>query len=316
MVKNELFKDVFYSRTNNAITMFSKRNYESLYFNVKRYSDILKDYKDAGIDRVGIIVGDEPNFSTMALVLALIKKGITPFIMNKSIGEKIKGILESESIKVVFHETINKPEYLEKFDVLLYKDLTYFATANPYIKVDNRMKMKDIKWSLKFLKPKSETTPCICHVYDTTNNKIVDEVITEESLDTYNKILQDLENGGRGEKMALTLPLYKEEGISLLITAVCNYMSVICLNKNNSEKNLNKILKSRPSVITLELDMLVELIKNVKFRNIDLSFLKIVVLGINPEHYSVADSILKKLGFAGEYVKPEVIQKEKIKNYE
>lgn len=259
---------------------------------------------------MGIII-DEYNFDTITLVLALIKNNIIPVIINEKIGETIKGILENEKIDIVFYESIIRPEYLEKQKVIINETLQYFVMANPYANVKDKGKIKSLKWYLNFLQTQQQDSDCICKMYDISEHAVMENVVTKNDMEKYKKSFDELQY--TRNLIITTLPLYKKQGFLCLNTALSNGMHITCLNSNYAIKNLKKILKEKPSIITFDIQMLMQLVLKKYSIGMDLSFVEKVIMDdeLTASDINIACLLLKKNGFKGICVKTEDMDMEK-----
>ena len=291
---NEILKNAYGMGACTAITDLTDK--------IKYCSDLLEEYKQKGIDRVGVIIKDGLNFSTISLVLSLIRCGIKPILINESIKENIKGIIEKENIKIVFYENIIKPDYLKKFDVVINKEPQYFVSVSPYMNVKNEGKIRSLQWYLSFLNSEKEIEDCVCKLYDIEDGKIKEDIVKKEEIKLHKNQFEDLEHKGKWQNTIITSPLYQKDSFLLMTSSLLSNMNLYCGDKNNREKNIIKILKVKPSIINFDNNMMLELYTNEKFKNIDLSFLKKVIVNVDEEHLQVVDELLKKSGFNGEYI--------------
>lgn len=303
-ITHQLLNNVAAIKAYDALTIGIKHNFGDLIDNIREYSNLLMEYKNKGIDRVAIICKDEFNYNTISLIFALMQCEITPVIINEKIGEQIPGILEKESIHIAFYESLMRPEYLKKYDITIDENNgdKIFVSVNPYINVKNKTKIKNMKWYLKYL----ATNSCeenICKIYDKENEGVTEDIVTQEDFENYNENFKTLPYEGRWQKGQTSIPLYEKEGFLYLTTALTRGMHIICLNEYDMEKNIMKILKTKPSVITIDKYMALELAVNPKFKDIDLSFAKKILIDVEPSYFVLVIDIISKSGFNGEYMR-------------
>lgn len=312
------FVDEIYSNTHwlaacAAITNNKKYTYYDLKEKMQNYFGYFSDYKRKGIDRIGIITNDKIDLETVSIILSAIKCKITPIIINEDIKDNIKDIMEKDDIKILFHKKILKPNYLEKREIIIDEEEQFFVTINPYINVKNEKKLSSLKCYLGKLKSLKPIDDCVCKLYNIKDKKIVEENINVEDISFYERQFKELENEGNRQNLITTLPLYDKNGFLLTMNALSSGMNVISCDKYSGEKNVSKILKHEPSVITVNNNMLISLYQN--YKDIDLSFIKKVILDVEDENISVLVKLLQRDKFDGEYLNINNSDKPKILRY-
>jgi hypothetical protein len=286
----------------SIINLGSKHTYKALEKTIEEYYNMLSDCKKNNINSVAIVTGEELNFNTICLVYALIKCGIKPILIDSKINEQINGILEKEKTNIVFYESHIRPKYLQNFNIYIRGEEEYddgFITVNPNININDKNRIKSIKWALRLLASQKEDSNYICKLYTKERSNVIEEVITESDIINYNKNFDNLEET---LKVQTTLPLYDKEGFLYLNGSLSKCMSITSFNRFDMEKNIDKILKYKPSIVTIDKYMALELITNEKYRNIDLSFIKKVVIDIEPYYMVSVINILNQNGFVGSYM--------------
>ncbi|MBO5095321.1 MAG: hypothetical protein J6B98_00390 [Bacilli bacterium] len=284
----------------DAITSNGRHTYNELVNTIKDNSYYLEEYRKKGIDRAGVIVKDGINFNTISLILSLIENGITPIIINESIKENIKGIIEKDDIKILFYENFKKPSYLKKIDVVINKTPEYLVSVSPYVNVKSEGKLRRLQWYLSFLNSSKEIEECVCKLYDLENGKIKEEIVTKEEIELEKTELETLDYKDKWKITIITSRLSDKSTFLLIVNALLSNMNIVYCN--DTEKAITKILKFKSTVIIVDNNMLLELYTNQKFKNIDLSFLKKVIVNVHEDNIQVLDELLKNIGFEGDYL--------------
>ena len=298
---NEVFNNSYAYGGCDAIISNGKYKYNDLVDDIKNNLYYIEQYRKKGIDRAGVIVKDGINFNTISLILSLIENGITPIIINESIKENIKGIIEKDDIKILFYENFKKPSYLKKIDVVINKTPEYLVSVSPYVNVKSEGKLRRLEWYLSFLNSSKEIEECVCKLYNLENGKIKEEIVTKEEIKLQKTEFESLEHKGKWQNTVISSSLSDKNTFLLTATALASNMSIVC-GSNDAEKNILKILKTKPTVIIIDNNMLLELYTNQKFKNIDLSFLKKVIVNVHEDNIQVLDELLKNFGFEGDYL--------------
>lgn len=311
LTKN-LFDIIYEGESRKVLTTFFNHSNIGFARNIDDYVDLLLMGIKLGMKRIGIIVEEKVNFNTLSLIYAAIHCKITPIIISRSIGESIKEILEKEKIGITFYETLIKPHYLPKYDEEVFSDERgkWYSTINPYFNV-NTKNFRKLEYSLNFI-PEAEKLDCICKMYSIHGCEIKEEIVEEKDIKNYNEILSDINDN----IVLTTLPLYRKEGFLFINNVLFKNINVICLDKLDSKKNLNKILKYKPSIITVDEYMLLELEKE-EFSNVDLSFVKKAIVPTNLSFFGEScesdmlyvSDILYNKGFDGTLVGKKCKQK-------
>jgi len=298
-ITRQVNKKLYENKKSKVLTTNKNYTCEYLLEKIQEYTRLLKVYKEKGINRIAIILNDDFDINSISLVLALISCNITPVLIEENIGENIKGILEKEDIKLAFYNSNKKPYYLEKIRLIVAEDETgeYFITKNPYINVKDKRKIKNMNWYLQFMKNKKDESTI--KIYNKSGSIQEYEILEEE-------ILEYAKNLSQNAKSAYTtIPLFKKEGLLYMISNLLNATHTTCIDWQKAEKNITKILKRKPEIISLDERMYLELEYNSKFDNIDFSFLKNVILDGDSKYVESFNDLLLNKGFYNQYIVTE-----------
>lgn len=265
--------------TNSTILQFGlfKYSYNEFISNVQLYEEFLSSSE---LNTVAIVTDDNVDFDTICFMYACMSMSIVPHIIANNID--VNKILNDNNIPVVF--TNLKCEY-----------------CKPTLNLKNK---RQIEKSLKNIEKKEKNSEDYkVALYRKNGKEVLKETITEKELLSYDSNFNSLDNEGRFCMGTLSMPLYLKNVLLYLNSAISKGMHIQFLKNYNSQSNLKKILSLKPSIVTFDETLIIELYIDEKNAAADLSFIKKVIVDeLDTKHMSILQQALLSHNCKAEFI--------------